>query len=181
MSSPRRDVAPSCQSQNEQPLLGSRVPRGSQSVIFLSPSIARSICLCRETMERAVQQTSDKVLEPHGFCVCNTAQHVLGLGKRAHVLYNTPNKINALCDPHDTFAFERLQRSLLFLEVTHGVCQISNTSTIRLLPSASKVGLDGCLRGIFRSDSSSSMYALYDSSFTQRHCFAASSTTSTLH
>ena len=62
-------------------------------------------------MERAARQTSDKVLEPHGFCVCNTAQHVLGLGRGAHVLYNTPNKISALYDPHDTFAFEWLQRS----------------------------------------------------------------------
>ena len=35
------------------------------------PSIIRSICVCREIKERAVWQTSDKVLEAHGFSVCD--------------------------------------------------------------------------------------------------------------
>ena len=41
---------------------------------FFFPSITRSICLCREVKERAAWQTSDKLVEAHGFCVCDTAQ-----------------------------------------------------------------------------------------------------------
>ena len=57
---------------------------------FLLPSIIRSICLCREW------QTSDKVLETDGFCVCDAAQSFLGLGKGTHVLYSTSNKRSIL-------------------------------------------------------------------------------------
>ena len=80
-----------------------------------------------------------------------------------HVLCSTSNNRCAFCGPNDTLSYERLQRSLLVLEVTHGldqgthhlsfwnpcVCQISNTSTIHLLPNASKVGLDECLCDVF--------------------------------
>ena len=67
------------------------------------------------------------------------------------MLYSTSNK-STLCDPDSTFSYARHQRSFLVLESTHVpaqekhhlsfsnpcVCQISNTSTIHLLPNASK-------------------------------------------
>ena len=56
MSGPRRDVAPSVCGQNELPLLGSRVLRGSQPVIFSSQALSRA-SLCREIKERAVWQS----------------------------------------------------------------------------------------------------------------------------
>ena len=149
---------------------------------FFFPIIIRSICLCREIKKCAVWQKSDKVLETDGFRVCDAAQSFLDFGKGRQVLYSTSNK-------RSTFlSYERLQRSFLVLEATlvpaqekHHlsfwspcVCQTSSTSTIHLLPNDSKVQR-------FRSDSLSSMYALCDSSFTRRRCFAASSTTSTQH
>ena len=81
-----------------------------------------------------------------------------------------------LCHPDNTFSYERLQQSFLVLESIHVpvqekhhlsftnpcVCQISNTSTTHLLPNVSKVGHDEFLCRRFRSDSSSSMYALYE-------------------
>ena len=69
MSGPRRDVAPSICGQKELPLLGSRVLRGSQPVIFSSQALSgASICVVRS---RSVLcgKMSDKALEAHGFCL----------------------------------------------------------------------------------------------------------------
>ena len=46
----------------------SRIPTSD----FFFPSIIKSICVCRDSKERAVWQTSDKVLETDGFCVCDS-------------------------------------------------------------------------------------------------------------
>ena len=97
-------------------------------------------------------QTSNKVLVTDGFCVCDTAQSFHGLGKGTQVLCSTSNKRRTL---RQHLSYERLQRSFLVLEATHVpsqrthhpsfsntcVCQISNASTIHLLPSAPQVGL----------------------------------------
>ena len=128
--------------------------------VFFFPSIIRSICLCREIKKCAVWQTSDKVLEIDGFCVCDAAQSFLGLGKGTQVLYSTSNNCSTLCDPDNTFHTNAFSGRFSFLEATHVpaqekhhlsfsnpcVCQISNTITIHLLPNVSKVGLDvSCL------------------------------------
>ena len=51
-SGPRHHAAPGVCGQNVLPLLGSRVPRGSQPVTSFFPNIVRSICLCRDMKER---------------------------------------------------------------------------------------------------------------------------------
>ena len=139
---------------------GSWVPTSD----FVFPSIIRSICLCREIKKRAVWQTSDKVLETDGFfCVCDAAQSFLRLGKRTQVLCSTSNKRSALCDPDNTFHTNAFSGRFSFLnqhtcrpKKKHHfsfsnpcVCQISNTSTIHLLPNVSKVGLDESLCDVF--------------------------------
>ena len=104
-------------------------------------------------------QSSDKVLEPDGFCVCDTAQSFLGLGKGTQVLYSAPNKRSSLCDPDNTFHTNAFSGRFSFLkqhtcpprEKHHlpfsnaCVCQTYNTSTIHLLPDAPKVGHDESL------------------------------------
>ena len=80
-SGPRRDVASCCCGQKELPLRWISCASWVPTSDFLFPSTVRSICLCREIKKRAVWQTSNKVLETDGFCVCDTAHSFLGLGK----------------------------------------------------------------------------------------------------
>ena len=104
---------------------------------FFSTSIIRSIGLCREIKKCAVWQTSDKVSEARGFCVCDTAQYLFGLGKGTHVLYSTSNKRSALCDLNDTFHTNAFSDRLSFLQGTHRPaqgCVARNTPPFILKP-----------------------------------------------
>ena len=79
------------------------------------------------------------------------------------MLYSTSNKRSALCDPDNAFHTVAFSGRFSFLGVAHVpaqgkhhllfsspcVCQISNTSSIHLLPNASKVGLDEFLCDVF--------------------------------
>ena len=79
------------------------------------------------------------------------------------MLYSTSNKRSTLCDPDNPFhtnAFSgrfsflnqhtcRPKKDTTFHSRTLCVCQISNTSTIHLLPNVSKVGLDESLCDVF--------------------------------
>ena len=115
---------------------------------FLFPSIVRSICLCREIKKRPVWQTSNKVLQTDGFCICDTAQSCCAAS----------HKRRTLCDPLSTFHTNAFSSRLAFLK--QHTCRprehttfhsrtfvVSNTSTIHLL--ASKVGLDEFLCDVF--------------------------------
>ena len=83
---------------------------------FVFSSIIRSICLCREIKKCAVWQTSDKVLETVGVCVCDAAQSFLDLGKGTQVLYSTSNKRSTLCDPDNTLHTNAFSGRFSFLK-----------------------------------------------------------------
>ena len=122
---------------------------------FFFPSIIRGVCLCREIKKCAVRQTSDKILETDGFCVCDAAQSSPGLGNGTQVLYSTSNKRSTLCGPDNTFHTNAFSGRFSAQEKHHlsfsnpCVCEISNTSTIHLLPNASEVGLDESICDVF--------------------------------
>ena len=129
-------------------LLGSRVLRGSPTCDFVFPSIIRSICLCRGIKKCAVWQTSDKVLETDGLCVCDAAQSFLQLGK---------------CHPDNTFHTNAFTGRFSFLK--QHTCRPKKNTTLHFrtlvfarppVPApftccliVSKVGLDESLCDVF--------------------------------
>ena len=155
-SGPRRDVASGCGGQKEIALLGYRVLRGSQPVISSSqaPSGA-SVCLVRSRNVLCGKRRT------------RSWKLVASVSAILHNLFSDSERERRCCTAHrtrevpsviQTTPFTRTPSAVVSLSYsntrvlaqgTHHlsfsnpcVCQISNTSTIHLLPSASKVGLD---------------------------------------
>ena len=113
-SGPRRDVASGCCGQREQPLLESRVLRGSLPAISSSQaSSGASVCvvksrnvLCGNRLTRSWKLMAS----------VSAILHNLGLGKGTQVLYSTPNKRSTLCNPDNTFHTNAFSGGFSFLK-----------------------------------------------------------------
>ena len=183
MSGPIRGLASCCCGQNVLPLFGFRVLRGSQSVISASEaSWGITVCIVRSRIVLCVANVKQGLGSSWLLCLrCCTIFSRTRNGNASAVLHSEQENDSQWCTRN--CSFERFQRLFLVFEVTHGldqegihqfsfwnfcVCQIfqyqhHSFAAHRFQGRAWWISLRR-----FRSDSSYSMYALYDSSFPRR-------------
>ena len=94
-SGPTRDVASGRCGQKELPLLGYRVLRGFQPVISSSQASSGASVYFVRSRNVLCGKSLTWSWKMDGFCVCDTAQSFLGLGKGTQVLYSTSKQFQS--------------------------------------------------------------------------------------